>query len=149
MLFFTYLLTSAYSSCAFAFAVLVRLLFTAVFFSFRIWTLRKVSTEIHSFCCGVLGPTTSWQVDVHVSFMFCHCLFRSVSSSSSSCSIWNLLVSFNLYSSLVCASFRKLTLYFFRFTAVYIRFFFSFSFSMATSRWWSDAASAPLFTLTS
>ena len=58
-LLFTSLLACVKSSCALAFAALVRLLFTATFRSFHSWILRKVSAVIHSFCWCLLGPTTS------------------------------------------------------------------------------------------
>ena len=49
-LFVTALFASVYSSCAVAFAALVRLLLIAPFFSFLTCTLLTVSAEIQSFC---------------------------------------------------------------------------------------------------
>ena len=108
-LFFTSLLAFVWYSCAFV--ARVWLLFIADFFS-RSWILRQVSAVIQSFCCIFFRPTSSWQFDVSISLMFCHRLFRSGSSSYCFCNTWNLSARFSLYSSLVCRSFRRTTLYF-------------------------------------
>ena len=92
MLLFSSLSTAVYSSCAFALAALVRLLFGTVFLSLLVSSLWMVSAEIHSLCCVFFLPRTSSHVSCQ-SFLQCsHCVSMSVASSSiSSCSTWNLL----------------------------------------------------------
>ena len=55
MLFFTSLSAAVYSSCAFALATLVWLLFSTVFLSLLVSSLWMVSAEIHSLCCLLLA----------------------------------------------------------------------------------------------
>ena len=96
-----------------------------------------------SFCCCFFRQAISWQVDVSVCLAFCHWLFRSGSSSCSTCNRWNLSARFSLYFSLVCGSFRRPKLYFCLFVAVPTQFFFNLSFSLAISTWSSDVTSTP------
>ena len=65
-LFLTALFASVYSSCAVAFAALVRLLLIAHFVSSNNCTLLTVSAEIQRFCGYFLFPRTSSPVLVHI-----------------------------------------------------------------------------------
>ena len=84
------LLAIVCSSCACASAILVRLLFTADFSSFRTWILRQVSAVIQCFSYCFFRPTMSGQVDVSVCVVFSHRRFGSGSSSCNSCNTLNL-----------------------------------------------------------
>ncbi|KAK2173967.1 hypothetical protein NP493_840g01043 [Ridgeia piscesae] len=148
---FTLLLTlfaSVYSSCAVAFAALVRLLLIASFFSFLTCTLLRVSAEIQSFCWYFFFPRTSLHVLVHISLICCHCVSMSMfPSSRRSCMASYLFLTVTRKVSVVTLSFRKSTMYCVL-VLLLTSLFFSFIFILATTRWWSEAASAPLCTLT-
>ncbi|KAK2181500.1 hypothetical protein NP493_394g01015 [Ridgeia piscesae] len=148
-LFLTALFASVYSSCAVAFAALVRLLLIALFFSFLTCTLLRVSAEIQSFCWYFFFPRTSLHVLIHISLICCHCVSRSMfPSSRRSCSASYLFLTVSRKVSVVSLSFRKSTLYCVL-VLLLTSLFFSFIFILASTRWWSEAASAPLCTLTS
>ena len=105
-------ITAVYSSCALAFAALVRLLFSTVFLSLLVSSLWMVSAEIHSLCWVFLPRASS-----HVlcqSFLQCsQCVSMSVSSSfTSSCSDWNLLERLIWKAACVSLSLSSPTLYF-------------------------------------
>ena len=86
---------------------------------------------------------------VHISLICCRCVSMSLFPSSGiSCSASYLFLTVSRKVFLVNLSFRKSTLYcvlVFLLTSL----FFSFIFIVASTRWWSEAASAPLCTLTS
>ena len=138
MFFLTALFASAFCFWAAALAALVRLLFIAPFFSFLICTLLIVSAEIHSLFWHFCFP----RISLHGVSMF---IF---SSQRRPCrgSYLLLIVSRNV--SVTSLSFRKSTLYFVL-VLLFISLFFSFSFILASNRWWSESVSAPLCTLTS
>ena len=149
MLFLTALFASVYSSCTAALAALVRLLLIPPFFSFLICTLLTVSAEIQCFCWYFFFPRTSLHVLVHNSLICCHCVSMSMFPSSKRsyrASFFSHCKSEKV--SVVTLSFRKSTLY-----CVLMLFltslFFSFIFILASTRWWFEAAFAPLCTLTS
>ena len=77
---------------------------------------------VQSFCCCLLRLTPSWQVDISICLPFCHWLFMYGSSSYNSGNTCNLLARFSLYTSLVCGSFRRSTLYICLFVAVTMEF---------------------------
>ncbi|KAK2190215.1 hypothetical protein NP493_87g11017 [Ridgeia piscesae] len=111
-LFLTALFASVYSSCAVAFAALVRLLLIARFFSFLTCTLLRVSAEIQSFCWYFFFPRTSLHVLVHISLICCHCVSMSMfPSSRRSCRASYLFLTVSRKVSVVTLSFRKSTLY--------------------------------------
>ena len=129
----------------------MRLLLTASFLSLLVCIFLIVSTEIQSFCWGFLLPIISLHVVFTASLMWLHWLLMSTPSSSSysSCRTLNILANATLYSSAVLGSFRKSTLYLAFCLSCSTPFVLSLSFSLAVTRWWSDATSAPLFTRTS
>ena len=111
-LFLTALFAFVYTSCAVAFAALVRLLLIAPFFSFLTYTLLTVSTEIQSVCWYFFFPRTSLHVLVHISLICCHCVSMSMfPSSRRSCRASYLLLIVSRKVSVVTLSFRKSTLY--------------------------------------
>ena len=148
-LFFTALFATVYCSWAAAFVDRVLLSFRTAFFSFLTCNFLIVSTEIQSLCCLFFFPSTSSHVLVHVFFRHSQCGFTSMFSlSRRSCNVSYLLLSVSLSVSILSLSFRNSTLYlvlFFHFSTL----LFSFNFSFVSTRWWSEAASAPLCTLTS
>ena len=91
MLLFTSLLAVVYRFCASAFSALVQLLFRSSFLAFRICSFFSVSTVIRSLCCIVFLPTVCLHVSIQAFLVLCHLFSRDWSSSSSkSCSAWNL-----------------------------------------------------------
>ena len=148
-LFLTALFASVYSSCDVAFAGLVRLLLIAPFFSFLTCTLLTVPAEIQSFCWYIFFPRPSLHVLVHISLICCQYVARYMfPSSGRSCRTSYLVLIVSRKVSIVTLSFRKSTLF-----CVLVLFcvslFVSFIFILASTRWWSEAASAHLCTLTS
>ena len=136
MLFLTVLFASVYSSCAVAFAALVRLLLIAPFFSFLTCTLLRVSAEMQSFCWYSFFPRTSLHVLVHISLICCHCVSMSMlfPSSRRSCRASYLFLTVSRKVSVVSLSFRKSTLYCVL-VLLLTSLFFSFIFIMASTRW--------------
>ena len=149
MLLFASLSTTVYSSCAFALAALVQLLFSTVFLSLLVSSLWMVSAEIHSLCCVFFLPRTSSHVSCQ-SFLQCsHCVSMSVSSSSiSSCSGWNLLERLIWKAACVSLLLRSQTLYFVRVLLALVNLL-RWSLTVVIRRWWSNDTSAPLITHTS
>ena len=148
-LFLTALFASVYSSCAAAFTVPVRLLLIAPFLSFRTCTLLTVSAVIQSLCWYFLFPRTSLHVLVHISLICCHCVSMSMfPSAGRSCRALCLFLTVTQKVSVVSLSFRKSTLYCVL-VLLLTSLFFSLIVILASIRWWSEAASAPLCTLTS
>ena len=147
-LFLTALFASIYSSCAVAFVALVRRLLIAPFFSFPTCTLLTVSAEIQSFCWYFFFSRTSLHVLVHISLICCHCVSMSMfPSSRRSCRTSYLFLLVSRKVSVVTLSFRKSTLYCVL-VLLLTSLFFSFVFVLARTRWWSEAGSARLRTLT-
>ncbi|KAK2157297.1 hypothetical protein NP493_1886g00009 [Ridgeia piscesae] len=148
-LFLTALFAFVYTSCAVAFAALVRLLLIVPFFSFLTCTFLRVSAEIQSFCWYIFFPRTSLHVLVHISLICCHCVSMSMfPSSRRSCRASYLFLTVSRKVCIVTLSFRKSTLYCVL-VLLLTSLFFSFIFILASTRWWSEAASAPLCTFTS
>lgn len=143
----TYLLASVYPFCIFAFVDILQLLFIDAFLRFLTLTSLGVSAEIHWLwccCCCFLRQIP------HMLMVFFQCCSMVVTSfSNSSCSTWILLKNFSLYNFRPKMSLSRSTLHCLFFVVVSIQIFFNLSFSLAGSRWWSDATSAPIFTRTS
>ena len=119
-------------------------------FSFLLFSiLLKVSVVIHSLCWFCLRPRISLDVSVHACFRSFHtssilCCCFSSARSARTCyllfsAIWKPLREGGSWRSLILH--RGATLGF-------LVYFLSFSLSVATTRLWSDATSAPLYTLT-
>ena len=116
---------------------------TFPFLAFLNCTLLTVSAEIQSFCWYFFFPRTSLQVLVHISLICCHCVSMFIlPSSRRSCRA----VSRNV--SVVTLSLRKSALYCVL-VLLLTSLFYSFILILASTRWWSETASAPLSTLTS
>ena len=149
MLRFTSLSSAVYSSCAFALAALVRWLFTTVFLSLLVSSLRMVSEEIHSLCFVSFLPRTCLHVSCQ-SFLRCsHCVSMSVLTSSiSSCSGWNLLVRLIWKAAYVSLFLSSPTLYLVRVLLASVNLLRG-SFTVVIRWWWSDDTSAPFITCTS
>ena len=145
MLLFNSLSAAVYSSCAFALAALVRLLFSTVFLSLLVSSLWMVSKDIHSLCCVFFLPRTSSHVSCQ-SFLQCsHCVLMSISSSSISChSGWNLLERLIWKATCVSLFLSSPTLYLVCVLLVLVNLLRQ-SLTVVTRRWWS----APLITCTS
>ena len=132
-LFFTAVFATVYCSWAAAIVDRVLLLFRTAFFYFLPCNLLIVSTEIKSLCCVFFFPITSSHVLVRVFFIHSQCGFTSmVSSSRRSCNASYCLSGIPHYILFYSSAFQLL----------------SFNFSFVSTRWWSEAASAPLSTLT-
>ena len=150
MLLFTCLFASVYSACALAFSALVRLILIAAFLFLLSSILSSVPTVIHSLWWCFFWPRTSWHVETIASLIPFQLLSMVVPSPlSRSWKAWNLLLRAMLNSLSLSASRRKAVLNFCDVVRAIVQCFLSFSFILATSKWWSDAISAPLLVLTS
>ena len=140
-----------YSSCAVAFAALVRLLLVAPFVFLFLPQVHFVDSVCRNpvFLLVFFFPRTSLHVLVQTSLICCQCVSMSmIPSSSRSCRTSYLFLTVSRKVSVVALSFRKSTLYCVL-VLLLTYLFFSFIFILASTRWWSDAASAPLCTITS
>ena len=78
-LFLTALFASVYSSCAVAFAALVRLLLIVSFFSFLTCTLLRVFAEIHSLLVFLLSQKFAACAGPHLLDLLPLCVYVHVS----------------------------------------------------------------------
>ena len=147
MLFLTALFASVYSSCAVAFIVLVRLLLIASFFSFLAfcWKCLQKSSLLLVF---LLSQNFAACACPHLLDLLPLCVYVHVSFLRRSCRASYLFLTVSRKVSVVTLSFRKSTLYCVL-VLLLTSLFFSFIFILSSTRWWSEAASAPLCSLTS
>ena len=109
----------------------------------------RVSAEIQSFCWYFFFPRTSLHVSALIFLICCHCVSMSMFPfSRRSCKASYLFLTVSRKVSVVTLSFRESTLCCVR-VFLLTSLLFSFIFILSSTRWWSEAASAPLCTLTS